>query len=897
MTPLLPGQLISRYRLIGPIGKGGMGEVFEAEDQRLGRRVALKFLPSPNEHTGPNAAPHSDPGDTGRKRFLNEARLAAQLRHPHICPIFDVEESEGRIFLAMALIDGETLSARLRRGPVPLPAVLRWSREVLSGLEAAHATGIIHRDIKSSNLMVDRDGHIIILDFGLAQRGGDERLTQLGYAVGTPAYMAPEQARGVAVDERADLWAFGIVLFEMLTGRLPDASFNTPSFHQPGLPPALDRIVAKALATRPDDRWSSARDLRLALEALPDSLTLPPNADSVTATQIAVTTPTSFHAQSVPITQEPPKAPHPSAPSSNSRLSLGLTATALATVLAIGLAIGLAGWGLSRSPSPEPAKLAPDAVKPVAKTARRLVILPLTSDLDNARAVGDGLLELLADAIGDAERAGKQIWAVPVAEVRDRHLASVEEARRVYGIDAAIIGKAATEGAKLRFTVELVEASSLKAVGQETFLYDPAQPSASQELALTKMRNLLGLDAPPPAAPSLAPKDSNGSAYSAYLEGRGLMARFDRPGNLDLAIERYTAAVQADPQFALAHAGLAEASWTKAKRLNADAKLTADALAHARLAVSLDPGVPLTHIKLGKILAETGQHELAIAEFQRALQLAPGNADASRELADVLANQGLFPEAEKLYRASIAARPTDWLGHLQLAFFFEDRARLAESEQELRAAGQLAPENETVVRNLGRLYRLQGRYPEAVEQFLRGIKLQPSARSYNSLGLTYYLMHDYRKSVVALETAIELDGAAHQYWGNLGASSALSADDRGKSIPSLRKAAELAESRLRVTPKLYSVLADLAEYRARLGDRQAALAALSRIPEAARTPLAARIVISYELMGQRAEAIRAVRAYFSPLTLREILDEPALAKLRQDPGFNAAIDAVRAKSQ
>ena len=261
-------------------------------------------------------------------------------------------------------------------------------------------------------------------------------------------------------------------------------------------------------------------------------------------------------------------------------------------------------------------------------------------------------------------------------------------------------------------------------------------------------------------------------------------------------------------------------------------------------------------------------------------------------------NQGKFAEAEKLYLESIRERPTDWLGHLQLAFFYEDRARLAGSEKQLREAGKLAPENETVVRNLGRLYRLQGRYPEAVDQFLRAIQLQPSARSYNSLGLTYYLMHDYRKSVVALETAIELDGAAHQYWGNLGASSALSLDDRGKSIPSLRKAAELAERRLQVTPKLYSVLADLAEYRARLGDAKSSLAALARIPEAARAPLAGRIVVSLELSGRRAEAIRALRAYFSnPLTLREVLDEPALANLRGDSAFGPAINAVRAKSQ
>ena len=875
---MTPGQLISRYRIVRPIGKGGMGEVFEAEDQRLGRRVALKFLPD------------ATTDENNRKRFLNEARLAAQLRHPHICPIFDVEESEGRIFLAMALINGETLSARLRRGPIPLEKALRWSREILSGLEAAHAAGIIHRDIKSSNLMVDSDGHITILDFGLAQRGGDERLTQVGWAVGTPAYMAPEQARGVTVDERADLWAFGMVLFEMLTGRLPEASLDAASAYQPGLPPALDRIVAKALASRPADRWSSAREMRQAIESISETGT--PFASPAISPAISPesVTQTLFIGQPPSSIPSPPGSASPTP--SPSRRQMGLAAAALA--------LTLAGWGLYRRATPTTAGTPAGSTPMASKASRRIVILPLTdTDTGPERAVGDGLLALLSDAISDAERAGQRIWAVPIAEVRGRQLASPEEARRVYGVDLAVVGKAAREGAQVRLTLDLVETAGLKQIGHETFLYNPADALHSRELALAGMRKLLALEPLPGTMKEIAGPAPNpaGGSYAAYLEGRGLMARFDRPGNLDLAIERFAAAVQADPGFALAHAGLAEASWTKAKRLNADPQLTAQALHHARRAVSLDPAVPLTHIKLGKILAETGQHELAIAELAQALALAPGNADASRELAEVLATQGKFAEAEKLYLESIRERPTDWLGHLQLAFFYEDRARLAESERQLREAGKLAPENETVVRNLGRLYRLQGRYPEAVDQFLRAIQLQPSARSYNSLGLTYYLMHDYRKSVVALETAIELNGSDHQYWGNLGASAALSPDDRGKSVPALRKAAELAERRLQVTPKFHVALADLAEYRARLGDAKSSLAALSQIPEASRAPLAGRIVVSYELCGRRSEAIRALRTYFSnPLTLREVLDEPALANLRRDPAFGPAINAVRAKS-
>ncbi len=838
---MTPGAQVSRYRIVRPLGRGGMGEVFEAEDLRLGRRVALKFLPP------------AQMDEVAQKRFLNEARLAAQLRHPHICPIYDVDESEGRTFLAMALIGGETLAQRLKGGRLPLETVVRWSGEVLKGLEAAHAAGIIHRDIKSSNLMVDPEGHVTILDFGLAQRGGDERLTQVGYAIGTPAYMAPEQARGLPVDQRADLWALGVVMFEMLTGRLPEVVVRPPAEYRAGIPAALDQVVARALAANPEERWPSARAMRDALEAVPAAVLRPEETE--TKTTLAAT---------------------PAKPSRARWAAVGAVAAVLL------------GWGvwMGREPAAAPV---------VTGAARRVALLPFVAEQDDARAVGDGLLEVMADALGEAERAGQKIWAVPVAEVRGRKLTNPAEARRVYGVDLAVLGEAEPAGASTKVTLKLVDTAGPKEAGREAFVYDPARPLASRELALEKMRGLLGLAALPERPREAVPPAAD--AYAAYLEGRGLMARYDRSGNLEAAIQRLARAVEIDPGFALAQAWLADAYWTKAKRANADPVLTKLALEHARRAVSLDSGAPLTHTKLGKILAETGEHEGAMAELRKALELAPGNADAARELAELLANQGRFAEAEKLYREAIRDRPTDWLGHLQLAFFLEDRARLAESEKELRAAGELAPENETVVRNLGRIFRMQGRYPEAVEQLLRGTRLQPSARAYNSLGVTYYLMHDYRKAVVAFEAAIELDGTAHQSWGNLGAAAAYSAEDKAKSAPALRKAAELAAKRIEVTPKLYSGWADLAEYRARLGDGAGARGALAKIPEASRGPLAGRIVVAYELSGKRDEALAAVRSYFTnPLTLREILDEPALAALRADARFAEAVAAVKAKA-
>ncbi len=204
----MAGSLASRYRILGPIGIGGMGVVYRAEDTRLGRRVALKFLP-----------PMLTPNSRAKARFLNEARAASALDHPNICTIYEVgETAEGQLYLAMACYEGETLKRRLERGPLETAEALHIALQVARGLAKAHSQGIVHRDIKPANLMITADGIVKILDFGIAKL---PEQTRGGPLLGTPGYMSPEHARGEEVDARTDVWSLGAVLHEMLTGRPP----------------------------------------------------------------------------------------------------------------------------------------------------------------------------------------------------------------------------------------------------------------------------------------------------------------------------------------------------------------------------------------------------------------------------------------------------------------------------------------------------------------------------------------------------------------------------------------------------------------------------------------------------------------------------------------------------
>ena len=257
---IAPGVRLGPYEIVAPLGAGGMGEVYRARDTRLGRSVALKIL-SPDIAGSPDA----------RARFEREARTVSQLSHPHVCQLHDVGTEDGQAFLVMELLEGETLAARLIKGPLPLDATLRYATQMADALDAAHRAGIVHRDLKPGNVMLPKSG-LKLLDFGLAKENAPASgatlavtspLSAAGAVAGTVQYMAPEQLEGRGADHRSDIWALGAVIYEMATGeRLFRSTSRVIS------PPALDRIVRTCLADDPEDRWQSARDIVLQLRAV-----------------------------------------------------------------------------------------------------------------------------------------------------------------------------------------------------------------------------------------------------------------------------------------------------------------------------------------------------------------------------------------------------------------------------------------------------------------------------------------------------------------------------------------------------------------------------------------------------------------------------------------------------
>src|SRR5579864_6286208 len=277
-TPLI-GSTISHYRILERLGGGGMGVVYKGWDLKLERYAAVKFL-----------SPHRSGSEDFKRRFAREARTASRLEHPNICTVFETDETDdGRLFIAMAFCEGESLKRKIERGPLPLPQALATAAQVAAGLAAAHDKGVVHRDIKPGNVMVADDGRVKIVDFGIARMADETRLTRTGDVMGTTAYISPEQFLSADIDHRSDLWSLGVVLYEMVTGRLPWTNGDerelissivkrpprSVSTLRPGIPVALERVIVRALAKRPAERYQRADELRADLLAVAELVAEP----------------------------------------------------------------------------------------------------------------------------------------------------------------------------------------------------------------------------------------------------------------------------------------------------------------------------------------------------------------------------------------------------------------------------------------------------------------------------------------------------------------------------------------------------------------------------------------------------------------------------------------------
>jgi len=724
------GTKLGRYEIHSKIGEGGMGEVYLAEDTKLDRKVALKILPA-------NVADDRD----RMKRFMQEAKTASALNHPNIITIHEIERIDSVNLIATELIQGETLRQRMRSAPMKLGEVLDVAIQTASALSAAHEAGIVHRDIKPENIMLRRDGIVKVLDFGLAkltERTSPELVdteaptraaihTEPGVVIGTAIYMSPEQARGLQVDARTDIFSLGVVLYEMVAGRLPFdgstlndvlASMLSEKEPQPlaryssEAPVELERIVSKTLRKEREQRYQTTKDLLLDLQSLKQQLdfearlerSIPPET-TVSKVQASVSGQASPTASIESLTSRIKRRP-----------SLVIALAALIVAVS-----SLTYLIYSARP---------------ATAIDSIAILPLinASNDPNSEYLSDGITESIISNLSQLPQlkvmARSTVFHFKGTDIDPR------EVGRQLGVRAVMAGRLLQQGDHLIVRTELVNVSDgtqLWGAEYDRKLSDVLglQQDISREISEKLRLKLTGEE-----KKRLTGRDTtNAEAYQFYLRGRYFWNKRTADG-IKKAIDQFQQAIDRDPNYALGYVGLTDC-----------------------------------YALLEEYAGVPGSETLPKARVaaDRALQIDDTLSEAHTSSGVIFFQMWRWAETEEEYKRAISLNPNYPTAHHWLSIYFRAKGQLDDSLREINRAQELDPLSSVIGQNIAEIYLLKNDLNSAIAECKRIIELDPNfPGAHEELGFAYLKQRRYEEAIAEFQKTVELSGSASKNQGDLG---------------------------------------------------------------------------------------------------------------------------------
>ena len=712
------GARLGPYEVVDPIGAGGMGEVYRARDTRLGRDVAIKLLP-------PEFASDSE----RLRRFEQEARAVAALSHPHILALFDVGTHEGSPYLVTEVLEGEPLRERLSRGALPARKAVNLAVQIAQGLAAAHEKGIIHRDLKPENVFITKDGHVKILDFGIAKlvapRSAEElarattvvEATAAGTTLGTVGYMSPEQVRGHTVDQRTDIFSLGCVLYEMLAGRAPfrrNTAADTTSaiLHEEplalphGVSRSLDRIIRRCLEKGPEERYQSARDLGFDLQAEAETLTAP--------------SPLGL-------------GPRPRRLLRAGMVSLGVVVAAAAGVYVL----------VVRGRPGVPA--APGQIRSIA-------VLPLAnlSSIPGQEYFSDGMTEELTATLSkiSALKVISRTSAMQFSGTKK----PLREIAAALGVDGVIEGSVLHAGGRVRITAQLINAATDAHVWAESYERDLKDVLALQsEVALAIAGEVRAKLTPQELTRLASVRPVNPQAYELCLKGWHLIHSY-KEEEFRTALEYFQQAIAIDPTYAPAHAAVAtyyveggsrgyqapdetipkaRAALQRALELDegqAEAHATlgnlmfwfdwdwSGAERELKRAIALDPNRAATRVQYATYLGAVGRPDAAVSEYRLAVERDPLTPNKSLGLGAVLYYARRHDESIAQLQKALKADPPGVgpMVRTLLGLNYAQKHMGSEAVAECDKAIESLPEDQLVLSNCGKVYGLTGNHQRAL---------------------------------------------------------------------------------------------------------------------------------------------------------------------------------------
>ncbi len=809
-----------------------MGEAYLADDILLHRAVVIKRMSQRLCH------------EDDRKRFLSEAKRAAAINNSHVVQIYDVLDAEGELLLVLEYVDGGELRRRYPRR-VALDQFFPLALQIADGVAAAHAAHVVHCDLKPGNILLTHNGIAKVLDFGLARQLSRQEEATVSIAqprlAGTPGFMPPEMIREQEIDERADIFALGVIFYELLTAKAPFAGptlldtlhktvHEEPapvSSFDPGTPAEIDWIVCKMLAKSREERYQSVREVIT---------------DLTTCQRKLYGTPLSTLA-AMPGRRRRSRTRH-----------WALIAAAL------GMLIATAGYfSVRRHVQP----MVNQVATAVPVHYRSVAVLPfqiIGEAQQNLAAYSDGICVTLTSKLARIA-AAHELQVTPASEVRRLSLSNASAAKQQVGADLVIEGQLEKIGKAVRITYNLVDTRTMSQLRSEQVEDTIDNSFKLEDKIVDGALNMLDVQLEDTERRSLEQRGtSDPAAYDLFLTGSGYLREYEDPENVERAIESFQGALLKDANYAQASAALGRAYWRKYE-LTHQPSLVGEARVACEAAVKKNPGLPDSHLCLGIIAAGTGEYEKAVKELETVVQAEPSNDIALRELASTYEKIKEPAAAEQVYKRGIAARPHYWAGYDWLGAFYARQARYEEAAEEFREAIDQSPANAMLYSSLGGVYILQGKNQEAIEALQKAVALRPSASVYQNLGQAYLHERKFDDAINAFRQALDQGNRAYALYSVLGDAYFWSHSYKTEAEDAYKQSNKIAQEQQSVNPRDQGLNVMLAYNFAALGDETQALDYLKRAqkdrPEDAETMFfAARI---YARLGHPKEAAERLR--------------------------------------
>jgi serine/threonine protein kinase/tetratricopeptide (TPR) repeat protein len=836
-----------------------MGAVYKAYDLELDRTVALKLV-RPELASSPETM----------QRFKQELLLASQISHKNILRIYDLGEAEGIKFITMALVEGSDLFNLIEgAGPLPLDRALKFAKQLCAALDAAHREGVVHRDLKPQNILIDQADSLYVSDFGLAKSLAPEAasMTRAGQLLGTPRYMSPEQVEGKEVDHRSDLYSLGLILFEIFTAELPfrgdsalqimfqrvTAAPKDPKALRPDLPDYISNVTLKCLERDPANRYQSAREILADLDAQITPALSPP-----------------AQTQTIKIPRVKPSR------------SWWVLASGLPLAIALLFLIPGARHMILRSPG-QAAQPAQPAIE------HYIAVLPIriVGNERDIRYIADGVVDSLSAKLSGL----KNVYVAPpnavTAAVKQQ---DPQKIARALGVKLLLDGTL-TSGSndEIAITITLDDTRNKdRNLLHQVFTGNRQDLLTLEDQIFSKVVSTLDIkQSTEEQARNTKRPTGDIKAYELYIKGRNVWRDSHNTQDLQKAIGFFDQAIKQDPQFALAYAGLADADRRMWDQTN-DGSWIQKALSAARQGQTLNDNLPEVHFTLGSLYTDTGRTAEAIAELQRALQLAPNSDEVLRRLGTAYLKAGRQTEAIAAYSKATEVNPYLWSNYNSLgSAYFE----VGENDRALAAyqhITELEPRRAEGWEGVGAVYFRLGRWSESISRFQNAIDLQPRANFYSNLGTAYYFLGLFDKAATTFEKAASMAADDGDVRVNL-ADAYRWSGQKAKAAATYDQAISLAYKSIQVNPKDTDALGNLALCYAKKGDTKRALEFIGRARaiDQKDNSLMYEEATVYTLAGRTNDAMASLeQALRNGYSVQEARSDPELKSLHDIPEFN-----------